>query len=123
MLQGMLPPTIKQMIAVTIAMRNNCRYCTRLHSNALEAMGVPQEVIHSCASDPDQIEVPPTQRAIIAFAIKTSQDPESVADEDFQELRDSGLSDGEIMEVAMVANCENFLNTWSRLCQIRNDGE
>ena len=111
------------MIAVTIAMRNNCRYCTRLHSNALEAMGVPQEVIHSCVSDPDLIEVPPTQRAIIGFAVKTSQDPESVADDDFQELRDSGLSDGEIMEVAMVANCENFLNTWSRLCQIRIDGE
>jgi AhpD family alkylhydroperoxidase len=44
---GQLPPTVKQMIAMVIAMQNDCRYCEVAHTNALEAMGVPQDVIQS----------------------------------------------------------------------------
>ena len=122
-MQGLLPPTVKQMIAMTIAMQNNCRYCTRLHTSALEGMGVPQEVIQSCASDPDLAELPPSQRAILKLALKTSRDPVAVTDDDLQTLRDNGLSDAEIMEVAMMAAAENFLNTWARVSRIPLDGE
>lgn len=44
---GQLPPTVKQMIAMVIAMQNDCRYCEVAHTNALEAMGVSQDVIQS----------------------------------------------------------------------------
>ena len=123
LMQGLLPPTVKQMIAMTIAMQNNCRYCTQLHTSALEGMGVPQEVIQSCASDPDLAELPPSQRAILMLALKTSRDPLAVTDDDFQTLRDNGLTDAEIMEVAMMAAAENFLNTWARVSRIPIDGE
>ena len=123
LMQGLLPPTVKQMIAMTIAMQNNCRYCTQLHTSALEGMGVPQEVIQSCASDPDLAELPPSQRAILKLALKTSRDPLAVTDGDLQTLREFGLSDAEIMEVAMMAAAENFLNTWARVSQISLDGE
>jgi uncharacterized peroxidase-related enzyme len=121
--QGLLPSTVKQMVAMTIAMQNDCRYCTRLHTNALEAMGVPQGVIQSCASDPDLAELPPPQRGIVKFGLKTSRDPLSVTDDDFQTLREYGLNDGEIMEVAMMAAVENFFNTWARVSRIPLDGE
>ena len=122
-MQGLLPPTVKQMIAMTIAMQNNCRYCTRLHTSALEGMGVSHEVIQSCASDPDLAELPPSQRAILKLALKTSRDPLAVTDDDFQTLREFGLNDAEIMEVAMMAAAENFLNTWARVSQISLDGQ
>ena len=122
-LQGLLPPTLKQMISMTIAMQNDCRYCTRLHTNALEDMGVEQEVIQSCASDPELAAIPPTQRAILKFALKTSRDPKSVTDEDFQTLQDYGLNDGEIMEVAMMAAAENLFNTWTIVSRILVEGE
>ena len=109
---------------MTIAMQNNCRYCTHLHTNALEAMGVvPQGVIQSCASDPDLAELPPPQRAIVKLALKTSRDPLSVTDDDFQTVREYGLDDGEIMEIAMMAAAENFFNTWARVSRIPTDGE
>jgi uncharacterized peroxidase-related enzyme len=123
LLQGVLPPTVKQMISMTIAMQNNCRYCTVAHSNALESMGVPTEVIQSCAGDPDLAHVPPPQRAILKFGLKTARSPRSVTDADLQALRDHGLSDGEIMEVVMVAACSNFLNTWAEVSGILVDGE
>ena len=121
--QGSLPPTVKQMIAMTIAMQHNCRYCTVGHTRALEAMGVPTEVIKSCTSDPDLAQIPPPQRAILKFALKTARDPQSVSDEDFQTLRDYGLSDGEIIEVIMMTAWSNLLNTWTDVTRVPVDGE
>ncbi len=86
-------------------------------------MGVPQEVIQSCASDPELTGVPPPQRAILTLALKTSRDPQSVTDDDFQILRDNGLNDAEIMEIMIMAAAANFLNTWARVSQIPIDGE
>lgn len=123
LLQGVLPPTVKEMISMTIAMQNNCRYCTVAHTNALEGMGVPKEVIQSCASDPDLAQVPPPQRAMLKFGLKTARNPRSVTDEDLQTLRDHGLTDAEIMEVVMVAACSNFLDTWADVSGILVDGE
>ena len=60
---GVVPSTVKQMILMAIAMQNDCQYCSVVHTNALEAMGVPTEVIQSCASDPELMQVPPPQRA------------------------------------------------------------
>jgi uncharacterized peroxidase-related enzyme len=111
------------MILMSIAMQNDCQYCSVAHTKALEAMGVPTAVIESCASDPELTQVPPTQRVIIKFALKTARDPKSVTDDDFQTLRDYGLSDGEIMEVTMLAACGNFLDTWADVSGIQIDWE
>lgn len=115
---GVVPSTVKQMILMAIAMQNDCQYCSVVATNALEAMGVPTEVIQSCASDPELMQVPPPQRAMIKFALKTAKDPKSVTDEDFRTLRDYGLSDGEIMEVTMLAATGNFLDTWADVAGI-----
>ncbi len=111
------------MIGMTIAMQNDCRYCKVAHTNALEAMGVPTEVIQSCASDPKLTHVPPPQRAILQFALKTARNPKSVTDDDFQTLRNQGLSDGEIMEVIMMAASTNFIDLWADMSRIQVDGE
>ena len=55
---------------------------------------------------------------VIKFALKTAKDPKSVTDEDFRTLRDYGLSDGEIMEVTMLAATGNFLDTWADVAGI-----
>ncbi|NIV94884.1 hypothetical protein GWN42_19355 [candidate division KSB1 bacterium] len=123
LLQGQLPPTLKQMISMTIALQNNCRYCVVAHTFALEAMGVPKEVIESCASDPELSLVPPPQRAIIKFALKAARDPKSINDEDFQTLHNFGLSDGEIMEVIMVAACAIFTDFWADISGLPVDWE
>ena len=123
LLQGQLPPTIKQMILVKVSTYNQCRYCSSLHTNALEAMGVPKEVIDSVTSDLDLAKVPPPQRAILTFAMKVAREPEMVTDEDFQHLHDLGLSESETMEVAMMAAFANFIDTWADVSGIPIEGE
>lgn len=123
LMQGQLPPTVKQMIAMVIAKQNDCRYCEVSHTYALEALGVPQNVIQSCASDPDLTEVPPPQRAMMRVALKANSDPKSVTDDDIQSLRDQGLSDGEIIEVLMVAAFAIFGDFWADVSGIMVEGE
>ena len=122
-IQGLLPPTVKQMIAMTIGMQNDCEYCTMGHTNALEEMGVATEVIKSCASDPELLDVPPPQRAMLKFALKIARDAQHVDDADFAVLREHGLSDEEIIEVIMTAAWSNFLNTWVDISKIPLDGK
>ncbi len=122
-LEGQLPPTLKQMISMTIALQNNCRYCVVAHTFALEAMGVPKEVIESCARDPELSLVPPPQRAIIKFGLKATRNPKSITDEDFQTLQGYGLSDGEIMEVIMVVACAMFTDFWADISGVPVDWE
>lgn len=122
-IQGSIPPTVKHMIAMTIAMQNNCRYCTVAHTGALQAMGVPNEVVKSCAADPDLAEVPPPQRAMIQFTLKVARDPQGLTDEDFQTLRDFGLSEGEIIELVMISAWSTVINIWTDAMQVPVDGE
>ncbi len=105
---GTVPPTVLQMIGMTVAKQNDCQYCEVFSAGALEAMGVAKNVIHSCASDPDLTEVPPPQRAIIKFALKMSKDPKSLNNEDFDKLREFGMSDAEILEVVAYTSLSNF---------------
>ena len=78
----------------------------------------PEAVIESCAGDPDLAQVPPLYRQILKFSLKAAQQPGRVTDEDFQVLRDGGLGDEEILEVAMVAAYTNFLTTWTEVPDI-----
>ena len=100
---GQLPPSVKQMILMTLAYRNDCKYCAVAHTHAIEAMGVPKEVIESCASDPELADVPAPQRAILNFALKAAKHPQDITDEDVESLREQNLGDGEIAEIVMTA--------------------
>jgi uncharacterized peroxidase-related enzyme len=123
LIEGQLPATVKQMIAMTISMQNNCRYCSVTHTHALETMGVPKEVIDTCATDPSLSQLPELHRAILRCALKAAREPNAITDADYQTLRENGLRDAEIMEVAMMAAFMNFINTWADVSGIAVDGE
>lgn len=123
LVEGLLPPTLKQMIAATVSAQNGCRYCTVTHTNALQSMGVPNTVIQSCANDTTLSDVPPAQRTILKFALKCARDPNSMTDADFDRLYDNGLSQEEVMEVVMMSVFTNFINGWADATGIEVDGE
>ncbi len=123
LLQGQLPPTIKQMILVAISTQNDCQYCKVAHTRALGALGVSREVIDDVTTNLDLAKVPPQQRAVLQFALKAAQVPKGMTDADFAQLHDFGFNDGEIMEIAMLASFANFINTWADISGIEIDEE
>lgn len=122
LVNGQLPATTKQMIAMAASTQNNCRYCTVTHTNVLEKMGVPAEVVRSCVEDPDFAAVPEPHRSILSFALKANRDPNSITDADYAQLNEKGLPREEIMEVVMMAAFTKFINTWADASGIAVDG-
>ena len=122
LVHGQLPPTLKQMIAMAISIQNRCRYCAVVHTGALQAMGIPDQVIEGCAGDPDLAQIPPPHRAVLRFALKAAGNANAIDASDYRSLRDSGLADGEIVEVILMAAFTNFINTWADAAGIPLDG-
>lgn len=123
LVNGRLPGTIKQMIAMAASSQNNCRYCAVTHTRVLEKLGVPDEVVRSCVEDPNLSAVPEPHRTILKFALKTNRDANSLTDADYDSLKEKGLSKEEIMEVVMMAAFTKFINTWADASGIAVDGE
>jgi len=121
LVEGELPATLKQMIAMVISKQNGCHYCQTTHTRALNAMGVPQAQIDSCAGDPELRDIPEPQRSVLMFAVKAARTPPEVNDDDFAKLGAFGLSEGEIMEAGMLAAMTNFINVWAELSDLDLD--
>jgi uncharacterized peroxidase-related enzyme len=119
--EGLLPASVKQMIALSISRQNNCQYCSVMHSGALEATGVEAMVVESCANDPDTINLSEPNRSIVQFALKAARAPDQVNDDDYRNLAELGLSDEEIAEAPAIAGFTNFINTWADISGIHSD--
>lgn len=122
LVEGTLPATLKQMIALAVSSLNHCRYCTVAHTSALQELGLDQNVINACLAGSELEGVPPGQRPILEFSRKCAQTPAGLTDEDFELLYDNGLSEEEVMEVIMISLTTNFVNGWADAAQIAVDG-
>jgi uncharacterized peroxidase-related enzyme len=100
----------REMIAVVVSMANGCLYCLVAHGAALrEELGdgvlgdrITFDWRRACLDE--------RRRAICAFAEKLTVRPREVDESDLQTLRDAGLADDEVWDVAEVAAMYNFTN-------------
>lgn len=121
MLEGELPPIVKQMIVVTVSVQNSCNYCKVVHGQVLSALGVSEQIIESCISDPELKSVQQPHRTILEFAKKIAASPTAVNRQDFDRLLAQGISDPEILEIIALSAYCNFINAWADLSQIPVD--
>ncbi len=123
LLAGELPTILKQMVATTISSRNNCDYCRTLHGNTLRMLGVPEEIVASCVTDPELQEVQEPHRTILKFAARVARDPGRVAADELEKLKAQGITKSEILEIVALAAFCNFINTWADLSRIGADDQ
>lgn len=121
LVEGRLPASLSQMIVLIVSAQYGCRYCALAHQRALEALGIDGQIIERCVADPATAPIPDLHREILLFAKNAAGDPGAVLDRDIQSLRDHGLADGEIVEVAMIVAQTKLLNTWAEATAIPAD--
>lgn len=100
---GEIPRWTKEMMFVAISNDRGCRYCSAAHIACCRMLGVTPDMLEGLVRDvntlPDR-----KLRAMMLFALKCSRDPQSLTEEDFDEMRRHGLKQSEIMEtIAMSA--------------------
>lgn len=102
MMQGSLSMEIKQCIAVVVSQANSCQYCVTAHSAALKQLGYTDERLRSLRKNLDAAELSQKERRILDFVKNSTLAPLTITDREFEELKEFGLTDSEIVEMLGV---------------------
>lgn len=105
-----LPEALSSMILYTIAATGKCEYCSAVHELTCRTLGIDEETLSKLVEDLGNVS-PQRIQAIIEFALKASHDPQSLVAEDYQRVRDQGVTDEELVEIIMVAAIGKYLDT------------
>ncbi|MBF4991842.1 carboxymuconolactone decarboxylase family protein [Methylophilus sp. QUAN] len=98
-------------IGLAVSEVNGCNYCLSVHSFTAQHMAKlsPEEIILARKGHAND----PQRNAAVQFARKVVEKRGRVSDEDFEEIRDAGYTDANVMEiVSLVAmySLTNFIN-------------
>lgn len=118
----MLPQSLMPMICFAIARHNNCEYCSALHESSCRTLGVDEETLtilteNLSALNPERI------RAIIEFALKAAKHPKTLTPDDYQGLRDLGISNEEIFQIIFISALGQFNDIIADSIRIEIDSE
>ena len=115
-----LPDSIIFMILYTVAEANNCGYCSASNELSCRTLGIDEATIKALVDDLDHL-TPQRVREIIRFAINVSQDPIGLGAEDYERVREAGISDSEMIEIIQIASLANYTNTLTDALKIDID--
>ena len=97
-----------ELITLAASAAIGCKYCILAHGAVLCRNGNSEDQLISIVSDFHQAGLEPIEVHMMDLACKFSTQPRSITARDIQVLRDDGLSDAEITDIALVAAERNF---------------
>lgn len=97
-----LPQSLQSIILYAIAERRDCEYCSAWNELSCRTLGIDEQTLAGVVEDLGNVS-PERLQAILQFAIKASLHPKELSAEDYQRLREEGLSDEEIVEIVFMA--------------------
>ena len=109
MYSGLLPRALKEAVATTVSVVNQCDYCATSHAYAAARAGAP-EAARACARL-DFRSLPERDRAALDFTRKAASDMRSIRQPDVDALR-AHFSPEEIAELAAVIGSFMMYNTF-----------
>jgi uncharacterized peroxidase-related enzyme len=110
---------------VTLAAAGGLRssYCSLAHGQVLLERHVSEAELLTLALDPDSAPLTTVESAAMRFARKVVEDATSVSAEDVAELRELGLSDPEIFDIAAAAAVRCFFSKTLDALGVQADAE
>ncbi len=103
----------REMVAVVVSSANRCFYCLVAHGQAVRQLSGDPELGEILVMNYRVAKLDPRQRAMLDFAWKLTTEPWSVDDPDRQALRDAGLTDDEVFDLADVIGFFNMSNRFA----------
>lgn len=100
----------REMIAVVVSSINHCFYCLTAHGAAVRQLSGDAKTGESMAMNYRAADLSARERAILDFAAFLTEHPDKIGEEHRQHLRDAGLSDRDIWDVASVTGFFNMSN-------------
>jgi uncharacterized peroxidase-related enzyme len=100
----------REMIAVAVSAVNHCHYCLTAHGAAVRQRAGDPLTGERVAQNYRAANLPPRQKAMLDFAVKLTEAPDKIEEEDREALRCAGFSDRDIWDIAAVAGFFNMSN-------------
>jgi uncharacterized peroxidase-related enzyme len=100
MYEGFLPRPLKEAIATTVSVVNQCNYCASSHAHAYTLAGGEADAARACKRL-DFSAFPAREQAALRFTQHAARDPKAVTRADIDALH-AHFTLGEIVEIAVV---------------------
>lgn len=109
---GVLPPKLREQIAIAVAGANTCDYCASAHSLLGKKAGVPHdEIERNLAGTSSDTKT----AAALAFVVKIVHERGRLDSEDLGAVRAAGYSDEEVVEMVAHAAMNIFTNYFNHI--------
>ena len=100
----------REMVAVVVSSVNRCYYCLVAHGQAVRRLSGDPQLGEMLVMNYRAAELSERQRAMLDFAWKATETPWAIGDDDRAVLRDVGLSEDAIFDLAAVIGFFNMSN-------------
>ena len=112
-----------EMLVVTVSGVNDCLYCVVAHGALLRIFADAPKLADQLATNHRTADLSEPHREMLDFAVKLTESPGRVDDEDLEALRDVGFSEKEIWDVAAVVALFNLSNRMATVADMRPNEE
>ena len=113
----------REMIVVATSGANDCVYCVVAHGAILRIYEKNPLIAEQVATNYRKADIPPRQKAMLAFAMKVATASGTIDDADFEALRPHGFSDEDIWDVGAIAAFFALSNRMANLIGMRPNDE
>lgn len=113
----------REMIAVVVSGRNRCYYCLTAHGAAVRQISGDPALGELLVMNDRAARLGPRHRAMLDFAVKLTDAPDTIEESDRAALREVGFDDRGIWDVAAVAAFFNMTNRLASATDMRPNPE
>ncbi len=113
----------KEMIVVATSGANNCLYCVVAHGAILRVYEKNPHIADQVAVNYRKADVPPRQKAMLAFAIKVATASATIEEADYDALRPHGFSDEDIWDIGAISAFFAMSNRIANMIGMRPNDE
>lgn len=103
------PQPVVSMLLYSISLARRCQYCSSWHRLTCRMVGVDEAMLSAVGNDLGAV-TPERVQAIVAFGIKAAMSSNDLTEADYNNVRDMGISDSEIVEIVALAGAGVYLN-------------
>ena len=112
-----------EMLVVTVSGVNDCLYCVVAHGALLRIFAEAPTLADQLATNHRTADLSAAHRTMLEFAVKLTETPGRVDDDDLAALREAGFPSGEIWDIASVVSLFNLSNRMATVADMRPNDE
>lgn len=95
--EGLLPINVKELIFLAVARKRQCVYCSSVHLAICDMFNIDRQTLDTLMSDISALQ-PQKIAKLIIFCLSVMDKPESIIEQDYQQLQSDGISPQEVLE-------------------------